>query len=171
MSVSGEAADALVRGGMGAAMGEAHVGKAVVGVVQCQERALRVGTTATPAPSMPSSFSSTAPAIVLMISIRASISPIWFSISCRAPAAAGATWVRAARALLRWDQKTLAEAAAVSVPTIKRMEGVDGRVSGQIGTLTAVKEALEKGGVSFIEAGAYQGDGEPCVRLRLEGGT
>ena len=30
--------------------------------------------------------------------------------------------IRAARALLRWDQRNLAEASSISLPTIKRLE-------------------------------------------------
>ena len=36
--------------------------------------------------------------------------------------------IRAARALLRWEQRDLADASAVSLPTIKRLEAVPGVV-------------------------------------------
>ncbi|WP_404323179.1 XRE family transcriptional regulator [Azospirillum doebereinerae] len=36
-------------------------------------------------------------------------------------------------------------------------------------TLDAFYVALEKAGVEFIEAGPYQGDGGPGVRLKPEG--
>ena len=44
--------------------------------------------------------------------------------------------LRAARALLAIDQKTLAELSGVSLPTIQRMEASDGVVRGTVETLT-----------------------------------
>ncbi|TIT52970.1 MAG: helix-turn-helix transcriptional regulator, partial [Mesorhizobium sp.] len=41
-----------------------------------------------------------------------------------------ASQLRAARALLNIDQKTLAEMAGVSLPTIQRMEASQGNVRG-----------------------------------------
>jgi predicted transcriptional regulator len=46
--------------------------------------------------------------------------------------------LRAARALLGIDQRTLAEMAGVSLPTIQRMEASTGNVRGVIDTLTKV---------------------------------
>ena len=46
--------------------------------------------------------------------------------------------MRAARALLGIDQKTLAEMSGVSVPTIQRMEASKGNVRGVIDTLAKV---------------------------------
>ena len=51
--------------------------------------------------------------------------------------------MRAARALLGIDQRTLASLAGVSVPTIQRMEASSGDVRGVIGSLTKVVGALE----------------------------
>ena len=34
--------------------------------------------------------------------------------------------IRAARALLRWDQRKLAEASSISLPTVKRLEAKPG---------------------------------------------
>jgi transcriptional regulator with XRE-family HTH domain len=59
--------------------------------------------------------------------------------------------IRAARALLGWTQAQLAEAAARSLPTIKRLERDDGEgpnVSDDV--RDAVQRALEKAGVEFI---------------------
>ena len=50
--------------------------------------------------------------------------------------------LRAARALLGIDQRTLAERAGVSVPTIQRMEASDGYVRGVVDTLTKVVASL-----------------------------
>lgn len=58
--------------------------------------------------------------------------------------------MRAARALLGIDQKTLAQLAGVSVPTIQRMEASSGNVRGVIESLTKVVEALDRAGVELI---------------------
>lgn len=59
--------------------------------------------------------------------------------------------IRAARGLLGWSQVQLAEAAGLSVPTIKRLERQDGAgpaVSDDV--RASVMQALEKAGVEFI---------------------
>ena len=58
--------------------------------------------------------------------------------------------LRAARALLGIDQRTLAEMAGVSLPTIQRMEASTGNVRGVIDTLTKVVQAIELAGVELI---------------------
>ena len=58
--------------------------------------------------------------------------------------------VRAARMLLRWEQKDLAEASGVSLPSIKRLETQPGPLSAQERTLSELRKALEKAGVEFI---------------------
>jgi predicted transcriptional regulator len=60
--------------------------------------------------------------------------------------------LRAARALLGIEQKTLAEMASVSLPTIQRMEASDGIVRGNVDTLTKVIDALDRAGVELINA-------------------
>ena len=62
--------------------------------------------------------------------------------------------MRAARALLGIDQKTLAELAGLSVPTIQRMEASSGNVRGVVDSLTKVVAALELAGVELIAEGA-----------------
>jgi predicted transcriptional regulator len=74
--------------------------------------------------------------------------------------------LRAARALLGIDQKTLAEMADVSLPTIQRMEASDGTVRGTVETLTKVIEALNAAGVDLIGENARSDDGGRGVRLR-----
>ena len=64
-----------------------------------------------------------------------------------------AAQIRAARALLGLDQRRLAEAAGLSLPTIQRMEGSDGQVRGNVESLVRVVEALEKAGVELIGDG------------------
>jgi transcriptional regulator with XRE-family HTH domain len=61
-----------------------------------------------------------------------------------------AAQLRAARALLGIDQRTLAGMAGVSLPTIQRMEASDGNVRGVIDTLTKVVQALDLAGVELI---------------------
>ena len=56
--------------------------------------------------------------------------------------------IRAARALLGWDQAELAERANVSVKTVKRMEQSDGNLEAR--SDWSVKKALERGGVEFV---------------------
>jgi transcriptional regulator with XRE-family HTH domain len=57
--------------------------------------------------------------------------------------------VRAARALLRVDQKQIALAAGVSVETIKRLEAVEGPINVTSRTLSALRNAFLKFGVVF----------------------
>jgi transcriptional regulator with XRE-family HTH domain len=72
--------------------------------------------------------------------------------------------LRAARALLRMEQSTLAAAAGVSVETIKRLEAMEGAVRAtRVDTLDAVVAALERAGVEFIHAD----NSGPGVRLRV----
>ncbi|MER8603936.1 transcriptional regulator [Mesorhizobium sp. M1156] len=58
--------------------------------------------------------------------------------------------LRAARALLQWDQKALAAKSKVSVATIKRLEPLAGMLKANQVTIEALKRALEAGGVEFI---------------------
>lgn len=58
--------------------------------------------------------------------------------------------LRAARALINVDQKTLAAMAGVSVPTIQRMEASGGTVRGVVESLTRVIEALDRAGIELI---------------------
>lgn len=70
--------------------------------------------------------------------------------------------LRAARALLRWEQKDLAKAADVPLQTLKRLEGSPGAISAYQRTIGALKDAFEAAGVEFIP-----GNGKgPGVRLR-----
>ena len=78
--------------------------------------------------------------------------------------------MRAARALLGWDQRQLAEAAGLSLPTIQRMESADGVVGGTVETLMKVVEALEKAGVELIAEDAVSQARGRGVRLKKKGG-
>jgi len=59
--------------------------------------------------------------------------------------------IRAARALLRWEQKDLAEASKVSLPLIKRLEIQPGALAAQDRTVAAIRAALESSGVIFVD--------------------
>jgi predicted transcriptional regulator len=77
-----------------------------------------------------------------------------------------AAQLRAARALLGIDQKTLAELAGVSVPTIQRMEASKGNVRGVVDSLTKVVDALNQAGVELLGEGAESAGGGRGVRLK-----
>ena len=77
-----------------------------------------------------------------------------------------AAQMRAARTLLGWDQRQLAEASRVSLPTIRRMEASETNVRGNVDTLVKVVEALEQGGVELIGEGSVSERGGRGVRLK-----
>lgn len=70
--------------------------------------------------------------------------------------------IRAARALLDWQMKQLAEASGVSAATIQRIERQSGIPSTHGRTLLDLKRAFEEAGVEFIGAP----DDNPGVRLK-----
>ncbi|HDZ71374.1 MAG TPA: XRE family transcriptional regulator [Aurantimonas coralicida] len=78
-----------------------------------------------------------------------------------------ASQLRAARALLGIDQKTLAERAGVSVPTIQRMEASQGNVRGVVESLTKVVEALDRAGIELIGENAQSVSSGRGVRLKV----
>jgi transcriptional regulator with XRE-family HTH domain len=60
--------------------------------------------------------------------------------------------LRAARAMLRWDQRQIAAKADVSRETIKRLEKMDGPLLDARGaTLAAIQDAFERAGVAFTD--------------------
>ena len=69
--------------------------------------------------------------------------------------------IKAARSLLDWDQKELANRAGVGITTVKRLEARSGVVGGTMDTVVRLKSALEAAGIEFIGG---TGDG-PGVRL------
>jgi len=73
-----------------------------------------------------------------------------------------AAQIRAGRALVRWTQEELAEAANISVPTLKRWEGSEGVPAAEPNNLAAARRALEKAGVVFID----ENGGGAGVRLK-----
>jgi DNA-binding XRE family transcriptional regulator len=76
-----------------------------------------------------------------------------------------AAQLRAARALAGMDQRALAEAAGLSVPTIQRMEASDGVIRGNVESLMKLIEALNTAGIELIGEGAESKTGGRGVRL------
>ena len=64
------------------------------------------------------------------------------------------------------DQKALAEAAGLSVPTIQRMEGSEGVIRGHVDSLMKLVTALDAAGIELINEGAPSQDGGRGVRLK-----
>ena len=77
-----------------------------------------------------------------------------------------AAQLRSARALAGLDQRTLAEAAGLSVPTIQRMEASDGVIRGNVDSLMKLITALDAAGVMLINEGAAVPNGGRGVRLK-----
>ncbi len=73
--------------------------------------------------------------------------------------------IKAGRALARLEQTTLAEAAGISLATIKRLESTFGPISANGATEEAIRAALGEAGVVFIDSS----DEGPGVRLRGSG--
>ena len=77
--------------------------------------------------------------------------------------------LRAARALVGIDQRALAKAARLSLPTIQRMEASDGVVRGNVESLMKLIGALDRLGIELIGEGAASEDGGRGIRLRKKG--
>jgi transcriptional regulator with XRE-family HTH domain len=77
-----------------------------------------------------------------------------------------AAQLKAARALLGMDQRALAEAAGLSLPTIQRMEASEGTIRGNVDSLVKLIAALEAAGVELINEGAISEGGGRGVRLK-----
>lgn len=77
-----------------------------------------------------------------------------------------ANQLRAARALLNIDQRQMAGLAALSVPTIQRMEASDGVVRGNVDSLMKLVSALKNAGIELINPGVSSASGGRGVRLR-----
>ena len=58
--------------------------------------------------------------------------------------------IRAARALLRWSGKDLAEKTGLGFSTLMRLEVLEGVPSAQAKTLEAIQKAFEEAGVEFM---------------------
>ncbi len=68
--------------------------------------------------------------------------------------------LRAARAMAGIDQETLAKSAGVTANTVRRLEGMKGRLRATTTTVDALQKALEQVGVEFF------GGDQPGVKMR-----
>ena len=80
-----------------------------------------------------------------------------------------AAQLRAARALLGMDQRALAHAAQLSLPTIQRMEASEGLIRGTVDSLMKLVAAIEAAGVELLNEGDTSLIGGRGVRLREAG--
>jgi len=71
--------------------------------------------------------------------------------------------IRAARALINWSARELADKSGVGVATIRRMELADGVPSSNAQNLELIQKSLEGLGVEFIGTP----EDRPGVRLKL----
>jgi transcriptional regulator with XRE-family HTH domain len=74
--------------------------------------------------------------------------------------------LRASRALLSIDQRALAEAAGLSLPTIQRMETSGGVIRGNVDSLMKLIAALDALGIELISDNAASTAGGRGVRLK-----
>lgn len=70
--------------------------------------------------------------------------------------------IRAARALLSWNQMELAGKSGVGISTIKRIETGTGLLRSSTSSAWRIQQALEKAGIIFIDGDDSTG---PGVRL------
>jgi transcriptional regulator with XRE-family HTH domain len=68
--------------------------------------------------------------------------------------------IKAARALLGWEQYDLALKAGLAISTIRRLEGLDRQIEAHFETVEKIRRAFEEGGVEFL---GYPG---PGVKMR-----
>ncbi|TMH17053.1 MAG: helix-turn-helix domain-containing protein [Betaproteobacteria bacterium] len=74
--------------------------------------------------------------------------------------------LRAARALVGMDQRDLAAASGLSLPTIQRMEASEGVIRGNVDSLMKLIAALEAAGVELISEGAVSEKAGRGIRLK-----
>jgi transcriptional regulator with XRE-family HTH domain len=77
--------------------------------------------------------------------------------------------LRAARALAGIDQRALAKAARLSLPTIQRMEASGGVVRGNVDSLMKLIAALDRLGIELIGEGAASEGVGRGIRLKKRG--
>ncbi|MDX2028434.1 MAG: helix-turn-helix domain-containing protein [Alphaproteobacteria bacterium] len=75
--------------------------------------------------------------------------------------------IKAARALLNWDQAMLAKMAGISLPALGNLER--GAVTPRLKTLEAVQKALEEAGIEFTEGSGLRHRREALKIDMLEG--
>jgi len=64
------------------------------------------------------------------------------------------------------DQRDLAAASGLSLPTIQRMEASDGVIRGNVDSLMKLISALDAAGVELINEGAVSEKGGRGIRLK-----
>ena len=74
--------------------------------------------------------------------------------------------LKASRALLGIDQRKLAEAARLSLPTIQRMEASEGVIRGNVDSLMKLADALDALGIELISDNAVSQGGGRGVRFK-----
>jgi transcriptional regulator with XRE-family HTH domain len=74
--------------------------------------------------------------------------------------------IRAARALLGWNQGDLAKAAQVSIATIRRIEAKEGPMMGYVSTLMSIQSAFEQAGIRFLDNEPEGGIGVRLAALK-----
>jgi transcriptional regulator with XRE-family HTH domain len=78
-----------------------------------------------------------------------------------------AAQLRAARALIGIDQRALAAAAGLSLPTIQRMESSDGVIRGNVNSLVKLIHALESAGVELLNDNVPSAGGGRGARMKI----
>jgi len=63
--------------------------------------------------------------------------------------------IKAARALLGWNQFELCKRAGVSISTVRRLEANKGPIEAHYETIVKVCRALERAGVKFVDGPNY----------------
>lgn len=74
--------------------------------------------------------------------------------------------LKAARALLGIDQRQLAFASGLSLPTIQRMEASEGNIRCNVDSLVKLIDALNALGLELLNEGASSPSGGRGVRLK-----
>jgi transcriptional regulator with XRE-family HTH domain len=74
--------------------------------------------------------------------------------------------LKASRALLGIDQRTIAKLSGLSVPTIQRMEASNGVIRGNVDSLMKLVGALDAAGIVLIGDDAPSAGGGRGVRLK-----
>lgn len=75
--------------------------------------------------------------------------------------------VRAARALLRWETRDLAQALKLPLSTVERLEATPGPLAAEPSAIEAVRAAFDAAGLEFIE----ENGGGAGVRLKRPDGV
>ena len=74
--------------------------------------------------------------------------------------------LRAARALIKMEQKALADAANVPVQTLKRYGGGSGPLTGNYQSVSSLIAVLQSAGATFVAGGESSDGCGPGVRLK-----